>query len=338
MSFSVISLEADWKKALSKISHDWYHTWDYHQLANKNGEGKPALLYYENEDQKIVFPILLRPLTNNLSDATSVYGYAGILTGDTIDETSFQHFFKLATEWLKSQNVVTVFSRMHPIYNEADQFLPEILTSLSKTISIDLSLSDEAQVKAYRNSTKREIKKLRKSGAYCRYGNDLLGGFMQVYNQTMDRLEATNYYYFDLDYYQTLLVSKEFESRVYSVFDADDTLMCAGIFMFTGDIVQYHLGGTHTNFLRQAPVKFMLDQVRIDAANTSCKLFHLGGGSGSQEDSLFNFKLGFSKLTHDFNVMKWIVDEDKYTALNKEHQTSNPDKTINTDYFPVYRQ
>ena len=73
----VISEENEWRNVLNGISHDWYHTWDYHQIAQKNEEGTPVLFHLTIDNESIAFPLLLRDIDTQWRDATSVYGYPG---------------------------------------------------------------------------------------------------------------------------------------------------------------------------------------------------------------------------------------------------------------------
>ena len=62
------------------------------------------------------------------------------------------------------------------------------------------------------------------------------------------------------------------------------------------------------------------------------KTFHLGGGVGSLEDSLFKFKRAFyrGELCR-YHIGKKIYDYTKYDELCKKSNNSN------TGYFPEYR-
>ena len=95
--------------------------------------------------------------------------------------------------------------------------------------------------------------------------------------------------------------------------------------------VQFHLSGTRNDYLRLKPSKLFLDEMRIEATNRNFKYFNLGGGFGSQEDSLFEFKSSFSKDHRTFKVWKHIVNQDIYDELCKNI------KPENTSYFPLYR-
>ena len=75
----------------------------------------------------------------------------------------------------------------------------------------------------------------------------------------------------------------------------------------------------------------MLDFVREYAVNRGeFSVFHLGGGLGGKEDSLFKFKSGFSKNTADFYLIKSIFNVPLYDELSQ-------DTDENIEFFPAYR-
>ena len=63
------------------------------------------------------------------------------------------------------------------------------------------------------------------------------------------------------------------------------------------------------------------------------KLLHLGGGRG-KNDSLFEFKKGFSNDIIPFYIGKMIFDMKTYKSL----RTMNSMSATSNNYFPAYRQ
>ncbi len=79
--------------------------------------------------------------------------------------------------------------------------------------------------------------------------------------------------------------------------------------------------------------------MRQIATKENYTYFNLGGGVGSREDSLFQFKSCFSKNYKDFKVWKYIVNQEVYNELiakkqKREHANLN-DACLN--FFPSYR-
>jgi lipid II:glycine glycyltransferase (peptidoglycan interpeptide bridge formation enzyme) len=104
--------------------------------------------------------------------------------------------------------------------------------------------------------------------------------------------------------------------------------------------VQYHLGGTKNEFLKQAPSKLMFDYVRFWAKERGNKFLHLGGGVGSAKDSLYNFKAGFSKQRHLFLTLRLITDQQKYDSLvelRAKTLKTAAKNLVDSNFFPAYR-
>ena len=78
--------------------------------------------------------------------------------------------------------------------------------------------------------------------------------------------------------------------------------------------------------------------MRIKASEQGYKYLNLGGGKGSNEDSLFRFKSSFSKDFQTFKIWKHIVDQDIYEKLTLQNlpgQAAVIQEKIS--FFPAYR-
>jgi lipid II:glycine glycyltransferase (peptidoglycan interpeptide bridge formation enzyme) len=105
----------------------------------------------------------------------------------------------------------------------------------------------------------------------------------------------------------------------------------ASMFVKTNNIIQYHLSGTRTDYMKIAPSRLLLDEMRIIGTREGYSYFNLGGGYRSQEDALFEFKSSFSGDFKAFKVWTFIVDAKKYAELTQERKGGN------TSFFPAYR-
>ena len=101
----------------------------------------------------------------------------------------------------------------------------------------------------------------------------------------------------------------------------------------TDSIIQYHISGTRDKYLHLTPIRVLIDEMRIRGTEQGYKYFNLGGGLGSSEDSLFNFKASFSKDFKDFKIWKYVVNQSLYENLVKQYSDLNG----NQEFFPLYR-
>jgi len=335
----------------SSYNYDFYHLSSYHNIAELRGEGKAYLFVYKENGQFIAVPFLLRPILRieglkergkSLFDVTSVYGYVGPVSNiPTKKNDILSKFGEALLDIFKEKSVVTAFSRLHPIWRNNYFLKLGDLIRLGKTVSIDLSLSLEDQFRLFRDNHKRDIKKLRSMNIKVYLDNDwkYLEDFIKTYKATMHRAKALEYYFFDKQYF--LLLKKYFGKNLkLFVAEYDGQIIGSGLFSICNSIVQYHLGGINPDFSKISPLKIILDEVRIWATGQKAKLFHLGGGVGSYEDSLYNFKAGFSDRYHQFYVWKLVVNPSIFEELKKTHENwrqENQWELINPDYFPPYR-
>lgn len=337
--FEVIGTDsAKWNNFL-KLSYiyDFHHTAFYHQIDNNYN----ALLFTaEDNENFIALPLVIRPIDGTeWFDATSVYGYCGPISNkrDFDFSPDFLHFFRSNfIAYCKANNIVSIFSRLHPLINQEELFsgLGQVIP-LNKTVAIDLRLTPEEQRKQYRKSNKSEINQLRKKGFTVEDSTSFehIERFIEIYYETMDRVQASAYYYFDKAYFHSFLNNPYFGNKLLSV-KYEGQIIASAIFTITDKIMQYHLAGTVEAFIRLTPMKLILDEARLLGNELGLEFLHLGGGvGGSDDDSLFRFKSGFSDLFHQFSVWKYILDEEKYDYLVKERGLSQSGSA----FFPLYR-
>jgi carbamoyl-phosphate synthase large subunit len=89
-----------------------------------------------------------------------------------------------------------------------------------------------------------------------------------------------------------------------------------------------------------SPLKVLLDDVRAWGSAQGLQSFHLGGGVGAREDSLFQFKRRFSPLVHEFRIGSWILKPTEYRDLENKWRKFYTERGIaveNPEFFPIYR-
>lgn len=342
MKFEILKKEDDrWNEIVHKsLSYDFHHTKDYHIIETSSDE-ESILFVASSGESFICFPFIKRKVFDSeFFDLTSVYGYGGPIYSDieVLENLTLITFFQNDfLNYCNKNNIISAFSRLHPLIDQS-QILSNLgtIVNLNKTVSIDLTKTLDDQRKEFGKSVKWRINRLRKSGLTLLKGKSegLISDFKIIYEETMNRLNASERYYFSFDYFKSFLNSKCFESEIYVLRDGNEPV-AASIFTFTKEIMQYHLSGTNPNYFKESPMNLLLEEARITGTNLGLKKFHLGGGlNGSDEDNLFKYKSGFSKDFHQFSVWNLIVDQEKYDSLVK---TKSIDIEQNRNFFPLYR-
>lgn len=330
-----ITSKPDWNAILNQVdTFDFYHTFDYHKISCDPELEKPLLIVYENEKNLIAFPFLLRKIPGTeYYDLSSVYGYGGPIS--KLNGTFHsEDYIKELQDYFASKGIISVFSRLHP-YIPQENIITNLgnIEALGKVVNIDVTLPQEESRRAYQKSLKNQVNKLRRT---CTIRNAEskkdIAEFVDIYYENMKRLNASERYFFNIDYFLDFMNQTDFKTEILLVEDLESGKVIAGsMFVMTKGFVQFHLSGTRTDYLRLKPSKLFLDEMRIEATNRNFKYFNLGGGFGSKEDSLFEFKSSFSKDYRTFKVWKHIVNEEVYSKLCEEKTNTD------TDFFPLYR-
>ena len=162
--------------------------------------------------------------------------------------------------------------------------------------------------------------------------------FHAVYLESMKRVEADNYYNFPLEYFAELgdVLGDHLHLCVVEI---DGQLASGALLIENCGIVQYHLSGTRSAFLKRHPSKTILNFVRYWAKDRGNRVFHLGGGLGGRKDALFDFKAGFSKIRHPFKTWRIIADQDRYGHLVQRWRAlSGAEADGPEGFFPAYRK
>lgn len=341
MPYTLISIQQkkEWTDYIKRSAeYDFYHTWHYHALDQSGGT--PFLFIYEEARDFIAFPLIRRKIEGSaLSDLSSVYGYTGPLSNLSFEQLAecFMERFKFNfLSFLKAEGSVSVFSRLHPLFRQ--NCLLERFGGLydnGKTICIDLSVPIEVQRKKYKKNIYESIKKSWKAGLKVVETKCIadISTFRTIYKENMLRIGASDYYHFSMQYFIDLLGTDEFDCRLVLVYDGDQAIS-GSIITFTRGIIQCHLMATRTEYLNTSPAKFLVDEISMIGRRYGMRYYHLGGGFGFKEDSLFKWKSGFSDFFLNYKSWRFVSNPPDYQLLVKKSGAAVHAKV---DFFPLYR-
>lgn len=331
----IIEQKDDWDVYLKKCDdREFYHSWEYHSL---DKSGTPILFVLCSGNDIIALPLIKRNINgSDLYDLTSVYGYSGPISNkkfDEIDEETLIEFKSLFLSSLKRLKCISVFSRLHPFINQ-----PHLVSKIGglqpngKTLYIDLSEPIEAQRSKYDKHLFKQVIQLRKKDYKITESTakEDIEVFTEMYTDNMIRVNASKNYFFSSEYFTNLIQLLGHSCRLLMIFDGSIAI-CGAIIMHNNYIIRNHLSATHKDYLKESPSKLLTDEISLIGRRLGAKFFHMGGGVGGKEDSLFKFKSYFTrKFLQDF-TWKYIADDTSYNSLVSSEKFSNP------DYFPLYR-
>lgn len=339
-----------WDAALASAPHDVYATADF-VLADATINGaEPSGFLVVDDDRVFLFPLLLRDVTGvgavgvGFRDAISPYGYPGIVLSEAGRTTAgfvnccLAHLVRSA----RDRGIVSIFGRVHPWLNADLAVLVDQveLAATGATVSIDLSCSEAEIWSGMRKGHTNAINKA------CRAGFEVDIGAVEgrfddlalVYRETLERLgEAAPD---GSDGARLHRFASITEARV-AVARVNGEVAGAYLFYEHDGIVQMHLGGTRSGYMRPSPSHLLIHSVALWAKERGDAVVHLGGGvGGSSTDSLFTFKSGFSPVRHPFRTLRLVSDGPRYEQFvdARSQLVGGPrDLLLKSDFFPAYR-
>ncbi|MCL1938911.1 MAG: GNAT family N-acetyltransferase [Candidatus Azobacteroides sp.] len=327
--------ERKWNDIIrSMYAYDFYHLAFYQQL---DLSGKALLLHFRNDTASFALPVIVRKIEGTeWQDITSVYGYVGPLSQNerpTLNDIRLFH--ETLKDYFDAQRIVSVFSRLHPLWENQEQLLDGLgeVEDMNLTVGIDLDLPESEQKKQYARSLKNRINYLKNKGVtvFKASNQSDVNAFIQIYRENMDRVKATPFYYFPAEYFNAIL--KKADACIFLAAYKGEVIG-GSLCTFCNGIMQAHLNATRNDFLSFSPLKLILDQARKEGIRRKMHCLHLGGGRDGKNDSLFDFKSRFSDIRFRFKAWKYIHNKEIYEALSLEQKRKNSNK----DFFPLYRK
>ena len=155
----------------------------------------------------------------------------------------------------------------------------------------------------------------------------------------IDRVNANKSYYFTRDYFESIFQALIDHINI-CIVKIDEQVVASSLITEIDGIVQYHLGGTKTEFLKQSPTTMMFKYIIDWAKQRGNRYVNFGGGLGGTHDSLYHFKAGFSEEVKSFTTIRVIIDHKKYTQLVRLRAESLAMKRRELEkisFFPAYR-
>lgn len=328
-SFEVITAweQERWDKIVKSFSHwDVYYLYAYMMAMAQHGDGEPLLLYYTGENSRMCYCVHKRDIgeaeafrgavpLGKWYDLTTPYGYGGPLWEGAFDRNAQQDCFRLFSEYCRESSVVSQFVKFHPLIQNQTAYedLGEV-QEVKHTIMMDLR--DPEQILRNMDPKNRNmIRKAQRSGCeiFWDYGENL-DAFIQIYELTMNRLEAKPYYYFSREYYDYLLSHMQ-DHMVIFYCKKEEEIISAAIFFYNDRYMHYHLSGTRPEFRQYASTNLLLYEAALWGCRKGISRLHLGGGVGIN-DSLFGFKKQFNRNGFlKFCIGRTVTDEKAYQTL-----------------------
>jgi hypothetical protein len=328
---------ADWGEALARTAHDVYHLPQYVMLDAPLSGGAPAAFRYDEPGRVLLVPLVLRPIEHSgLRDAASPYGYPGPVSNAHPGDTGFwARAGRAMVDVLRKEGIVTAFIRLHPLLPAPVGALGNVGTIVrhGQTVSVDLSLTAEEMWRQTRRTHRNQINKARRAGVEVVVDDwSRFDEWIGIYHDNMRRVGASDYYFFPPAHFDA--ARHALGDRVHlAVAMAEGELLGGNLFFEYRGFMHTYLQATTDGETRHAD-KLLYDEVRRWGREQGNAVFHLGGGLGGAQDSLFAYKAAFGAGRHDFHTWRVVTDPDAYADLLAP---GVPAGSTMSGRFPPYR-
>lgn len=344
MSLTVYTIEQSeqWDNVVRSFNeYDVYWLSGYVKAFRIHGDGEPLLIFYDDSVTRGINVVMKRDVADDSHfeglidkgkyyDFATPYGYGGWI----IEGNDTTKLFESYNKWLLDNGIICEFVRFHPMIrnHEACTSFYDVI-QLGEVVHMELS-SPETIWNNITSKNRNMIRKAVKNDIKVYNGRfpEIYEKFRLIYNKTMDKDNAEEYYYFSDEFYDSILNDLPHNAQVFWA-EKDKEVIAASIMLAANGRMNYHLSGSLREYSSLAPTNLILYQAALWGCSNGYKTLYLGGGVGSGEDGLFKFKKSFYKgeLNH-FYIGKKVYGAEKYNKLCKARGI------IGNNFFPEYRE
>ena len=321
-------------------NYDVYYLSGYVKAFMTHGDGVPQIFCYSTDALRGIYVYMKRKTAiEGIYDSITPYGYGGFLFDGDTSEKNLRDLWKAYTNKMKEENIVDNFVRYHPVLGNAIPMKTcSVVIDLGKTVTMDLTSEDVIWANIH-SKNRNMIRKAEKNGVEIKHGQgvELFDEFIKIYNATMDKDNAEEYYYFKHEFYES--IHNDLKDN-YEIFWAEykNKIIAMSIIIFANGHLNYHLSGSDVEYRNLAPSNLLLYKAALWGCEHGFNTFHLGGGVGSGEDNLYKFKAAFNRKSDcQFSISKMVFDQEKYDALVEERAARDIGFNIESSFFPLYR-
>lgn len=323
--------------------YDVYWLSGYTKGFHIHGDGEPLLFYFKDDQTRGINVVMKRDVADDIHfkdkidsgcyyDFATPYGYGGWL----IEGKSTMKLFDSYDDWAKNHHIISEFVRFHPMLQNQDNSKNyyEII-QLGEVVHMNLDSPEDIWANIS-SKNRNVIRKAINNGVEIYNGRfpEIYEKFRMLYNSTMDKDNAEEYYYFGEQFYKSVLLDLPHNAQVFWA-EKEGRIIAASIMLTANGRMNYHLSGSDREFSSLASTNLLLYQAALWGSAHGVKTLYLGGGVGSGEDSLFRFKKAFHKASdlNHFYIGRKVFDSSIYDEL----MDLRGENVKNSNFFPAYR-
>ncbi len=325
------------------LKHDIYFTKEYAKVNEliENGEAK----YFEikSKNGHITHSAIKREIQTSVEgekyyDLITPYGYGGPIIHDFSNKQKLiEEFRECFSIYCNNNNIVSEFVRFHPVFQNHQEMSDIYDTAyMRQTVGTDFNKFEDTFQNEFSRTARTRIRKRLRDDRFSFHvdrGFENVEDFVDIYNYTMERHNASHFYYFNKEYFYAL--SDKFKNDILTIsVRFEGKIIAMGLYFLSGNIIHDHLNGTNPEYLEYSPAYLLKYASMKWGVENGYSLIHYGGGvSNNEDDPVLHFKKRFSKHTEfEFHIGKKIWNDKVYTHLCKARGVDH-----DRSFFPAYR-
>lgn len=350
---------ARWTELVRNIpGHDAFFLPAYVEAFARYSGEEARLFYFGNDYEYIVYPFLVRRVSDlpfcqplvgqgmpDYFDTVSPYGYSGPLAcipNPQNTQELWQAYLAAFHDFCVDNNIVCEFGRLNPFVGNHIplEALTDDVRRSGEIIFVDLRQSEEEIWRGFNRGNRSNINKAQRLGVVVeeRRDKEAIDEFYRLYRQTMERNNASAWYYFSPEFMYSLFTDLGSHLRLFCAVH-EGVIIAAATYLCVGKVCHYFLGGSSRDHFALRPNNLLMKTAIMWAKRNGYVHFNLGGRH-SAHDNLGQFKSAFAKTTVTFHTYRVVHMPEAYETLCQQFMTfakNAGQAPSNTDYFPLYR-
>jgi len=310
--------------SITPVSKSLYFNPDF-PICTYNCDQNAVPYFYLHKSKKgeCYYQFLLRKIAiegfEEFYDISTPFDYGGFYC---TNKDILPDFFSYFDQFCKKNNIVSEFLRFCPTYKFPFEIISQHIDTVKIADHFYINLNENYE-SFFSSGRKRNIKRaLSKEHEFIK-GD--LNSFYELYESTMNRVNASSYFYFPKSVLQKL-IDKKF-AEIYSL-SYKNEICCSSVILLDGKIIYYFLGGStdipEKNDFNSLLFKYIADKFKKEDR----EMFFLGGGNSGVAE----FKRRFTPNTLPYYIGKKIHIPKIYNEM-----VQSSDNTEN-NFFPQYRK
>lgn len=349
----------DWKLLTTKDSDEWsklvesckqpdiHFTPEYMKIFEEKIGGKAMMFVSYDVTGKnfVLYPFFKRRINDlkifssykeEFFDIISPWYFGGpLLYAEENKIEAINCFLQNFQIFARENNIITGFTRLHPLFGICKDFVNLAEGEYKYDVYyINLKQSENDIWNNFKKSNRNAINAAKRNNIVINFSisDDELKTFFELYNKSMKRIDADDFYFFSFDFFKKIKQNLK-DNMIIATALYKEIPISSSLFLFKYGIVHYWLSGSDPRFRNLYPNNLLLYEAIKWSKSSSNETFLLMGGSNK---NLRSFKESFSKTKTGFYTINKIYNTQVFSYLNEIRKLTS-DGAKEQGFFPYYR-